>query len=122
MGLSARACANTAVFESRRRGYHGRHIIGIATATIFAGIASHAVAAATSATSAADATQTAQAAPRKSFDIAAGPLENALSQYGQQARIMLSYPSALTANRHSAGLHGDYDTQQGLARLLRGTG
>ncbi|WP_343655381.1 TonB-dependent receptor [Paraburkholderia caribensis] len=125
MGLSARACANTAVFESRRRGYHGRHIIGIATATIFAGIASHAVAAAaaaTSASSAADATQTAQAAPRKSFDIAAGPLENALSQYGQQARIMLSYPSALTANRHSAGLHGDYDTQQGLARLLRGTG
>ena len=35
---------------------------------------------------------------------------------------MLSYPSALTANRHSAGLHGEYDTQQGLVRLLRGTG
>ncbi|TCG08759.1 TonB-dependent siderophore receptor [Paraburkholderia steynii] len=118
MGLSARACAKTAARESRRRAFPGRHIIGIATATIFATIASPAA----SATSAADATETAQASPRKSFDIAAGPLESALNQYGQQARIMLSYPSALTANRHSAGLHGEYDTQQGLMRLLRGTG
>lgn len=115
MGLSARACANTAALESRRRAFPGRHIIGIATATIFATIASPAV-------FAADATETAQTSPRKSFDIAAGPLESALNQYGQQARIMLSYPSALTANRHSAGLHGEYDTQQGLVRLLRGTG
>lgn len=115
MGLSARACANTAARESRRHAFPGRHIIGIATATIFATIASPAV-------FAADAMETAQASPRKSFDIAAGPLESALNQYGQQARIMLSYPSALTANRHSAGLHGEYDTQQGLVRLLRGTG
>ncbi|MGT2472920.1 TonB-dependent siderophore receptor [Paraburkholderia terrae] len=121
MGLSARACANNAARELRRRAFPGRHIIGIATATIFATIASPA-ASATSATSAADATETAQTSPRKSFDIAAGPLETALNQYGQQARIMLSYPSALTANRHSAGLHGEYDTQQGLVRLLRGTG
>ncbi|BCZ80595.1 TonB-dependent siderophore receptor [Paraburkholderia terrae] len=115
MGLSARACANNAARELRRRALPGRHIIGIATATIFATIASPAG-------FAADATETAQASPRKSFDIAAGPLESALNQYGQQARIMLSYPSALTANRHSAGLHGEYDTQQGLVRLLRGTG
>ena len=118
MGLSARACANNAARELRRRAFPGRHIIGIATATIFATIASPAA----SATSAADAADSAQASPRKSFDIAAGPLESALNQYGQQARIMLSYPSALTANRHSAGLHGEYDTQQGLVRLLRGTG
>ena len=118
MGLSARACANNAARELRRRAFPGRHIIGIATATIFATIASSAA----SATSAADAADSAQASPRKSFDIAAGPLESALNQYGQQARIMLSYPSALTANRHSAGLHGEYDTQQGLVRLLRGTG
>lgn len=85
---------------------------------IFATIASPAA----FATSAADAADTAQTSPRKSFDIAAGPLESALNQYGQQTRIMLSYPSALTANRHSAGLHGEYDTQQGLVRLLRGTG
>ncbi|SDH79204.1 iron complex outermembrane recepter protein [Paraburkholderia steynii] len=115
MGLSARACANNAARELRRRAFPGRHIIGIATATIFATIASPAA-------FAADATEMAQASPRKSFDIAAGPLESALNQYGQQARIMLSYPSALTANRHSAGLHGEYDTQQGLVRLLRGTG
>ncbi|WP_241018349.1 TonB-dependent receptor [Paraburkholderia sp. Tr-20389] len=63
-----------------------------------------------------------KASPRKTFDIAAGPLETALNQFGQQARIMLSYPSALTANRHSAGLHGEYDTQQGLTRLLHGSG
>ncbi|MBN3765989.1 TonB-dependent receptor [Burkholderia sp. Ac-20365] len=71
---------------------------------------------------AADAAQTVQASQRKTFDIAAGPLESALNQFGQQARIMLSYPSALTASRHSAGLRGEYDTQQGLVRLLHGTG
>jgi iron complex outermembrane receptor protein len=89
--------------------------IGLAAATIFASATS-------SAACAADAPQTAQSSSRKTYDVAAGPLESALSQFGQQARIMLSYPSALTASRHSAGLHGEYDTQQGLARLLHGTG
>ncbi|MBN3753295.1 TonB-dependent receptor [Paraburkholderia sp. Tr-20389] len=120
MGLSARAWTNTAVEThehrraSHRRAVRKRHIIGVAAATIFATAASPAVSA--------DTTQMSKASPRKTFDIAAGPLETALNQFGQQARIMLSYPSALTANRHSAGLHGEYDTQQGLTRLLHGSG
>lgn len=101
--------------NARRRTLPQRHIIGIATAAIFSAIATPAV-------HAADAAQTVQATPRRAFDIPAGPLESALSQFGQQARIMLSYPSALTANRQSAGLHGEYDTQQGLTRVLHGTG
>jgi iron complex outermembrane receptor protein len=96
-------------------GTRNRHVIGLAAAAIFASAASPAV-------RAADATQTTQSITRKTFDVAAGPLESALNQFGQQARIMLSYPSALTANRHSAGLRGEYDTQQGLTQLLRGTG
>jgi iron complex outermembrane receptor protein len=106
MGSSARI---------RRHGIRKRHIIGVAAATIIANVAS-------SDALAADAAQTVQASQRKTFDIAAGPLESALNQFGQQARIMLSYPSALTASRHSAGLRGEYDTQQGLVRLLHGTG
>ena len=96
-------------------GTRNRHVIGLAAAAIFASAASPAV-------RAADATQTTQSITRKTFDVAAGSLESALNQFGQQARIMLSYPSALTANRHSAGLRGEYDTQQGLTQLLRGTG
>jgi iron complex outermembrane receptor protein len=96
-------------------GTRNRHVIGLAAAAIFASAASPAV-------RAADATQSTQSITRKTFDVAAGSLESALNQFGQQARIMLSYPSALTANRHSAGLRGEYDTQQGLTQLLRGTG
>lgn len=96
-------------------GTRNRHVIGLAAAAIFASAASPAV-------RAADATQSTQSITRKTFDVAAGSLESALNQFGQQARIMLSYPSALTANRHSAGLRGEYDTQRGLTQLLRGTG
>jgi iron complex outermembrane receptor protein len=98
-----------------------RHVISVAVATIFAIGASPRAFAADDA-KAAQSAQSAESAPHKAFDIAAGPLENALNQFGQQARIMLSYPSALAANRHSAGLHGEYATQEGLARLLRGSG
>jgi iron complex outermembrane receptor protein len=124
MGLSEKASANTINMTAvRSRGplrcaNRKRHVISVAVATIFAiGASAHVFAADEAKTS-----QSAQSAPRKVFDIAAGPLEYVLNQFGQQARIMLSYPGALTVNRHSAGLHGEYDTQEGLVRLLRGSG
>lgn len=56
------------------------------------------------------------------FDIPAGPLAPALSRFGQAAHILLSYPSTLTAGRSTAGLHGNFDVDQGLAMLLAGSG
>ncbi|WP_319004570.1 TonB-dependent siderophore receptor [Methylobacillus caricis] len=68
------------------------------------------------------AAETQQAAvSRKAFDIPAGPLETALTRFGKEAGILLSYPSSTTAKLSSAGLKGDYTVEEGLAHLLLGT-
>lgn len=63
--------------------------------------------------------------------IAAGPLEAVLNQFGQQAGILLSFPTALTQGKHSPGLNGKYDRSDedgpdgiaaALSQLLAGTG
>ncbi|WP_321784116.1 TonB-dependent receptor [Paraburkholderia sp. J94] len=94
-----------------------RHWIGIAALALFA------ISATTPALAAANANDTAQqASTRQTYDIAAGPLDAALNQFGQQAGVMIAYPGALAANRTSAGLHGEYGVAEGLARILRNTG
>ncbi|MFT4069159.1 TonB-dependent siderophore receptor [Paraburkholderia sp.] len=94
-----------------------RHWISIAALALFA------VSAAPPALAAANATAATEQAPsRQQYDIAAGPLETALNQFGQQAGVMISYPGALATNRTSGGLHGEYGVADGLARILRNTG
>lgn len=61
-------------------------------------------------------------APRKSYDIPAGPLEAALNRFGREAGILLSFTPEQTGGRHSGGLRGSYGTAAGLAALLQGTG
>ena len=59
---------------------------------------------------------------RQHFNIDAGPLDQALSRFGVQARISMAGSSTLTAGKNSKGLQGDFSTEAGLTRLLAGTG
>nr|WP_232417809.1 TonB-dependent siderophore receptor [Methyloversatilis thermotolerans] len=56
------------------------------------------------------------------FDIAPGPLAAALNQAGATAGVLLSFDPALVANLRTAGLQGSFDIQEGLRRLLAGSG
>jgi iron complex outermembrane receptor protein len=59
---------------------------------------------------------------RKAYAIPAGPLERALNRFGREAGILLSFPTATSAGLQSPGLNGSYAVQDGLARLLQGSG
>lgn len=59
---------------------------------------------------------------RQTYNIEAGPLDLSLTRFGVQAHINMAGRSTLTANKRSNGLHGDFCTEAGLARLLEGTG
>ena len=54
------------------------------------------------------------------YDIAAGGLDNALNQYAARSGITLSADASLTRGKHSPGLHGSFETEEGLRRLLNG--
>lgn len=54
--------------------------------------------------------------------IAAGPLGAALSTFAEQAGITLVFDTAQVAGLRSGGLHGSHGVENGLARLLAGTG
>ncbi|HDX8869228.1 TonB-dependent Fe(3+) dicitrate receptor FecA [Klebsiella michiganensis] len=56
------------------------------------------------------------------YDIAAGELDHALNQYAARSGIMLSADASLTRGKHSPGLHGSFETEEGLRRLLNGSG
>lgn len=56
------------------------------------------------------------------FQIAPGPLGTALSLFATRANITLSFDARQTQGQQSAGLQGDYSVEEGLARLLSGTG
>lgn len=56
------------------------------------------------------------------FSIAAGPLDQALSQFGRQAGIALSTNASLTAGKTSAGLQGEFSIEEGFRRILAGSG
>lgn len=61
--------------------------------------------------------QSAAAAP-KTYDIPAGPLEDALNHFARQAGITLSFDPALVKDSSSAPLRGQHDVQGGLDALL----
>ncbi len=56
------------------------------------------------------------------FDIAPGPLGVALSQFAARAGVTFSFPSEQTQGLTSPGLQGEYSVDDGLARLLEGSG
>lgn len=56
------------------------------------------------------------------YDIAAGELDHALNQYAARSGITLSADASLTRGKHSPGLHGSFETEEGLRRLLNGSG
>lgn len=72
-------------------------------------------------------TQTAQAQSDSTvtavqvFDVSAGPLNTALTQFARQAGINLVYDAALLAGKTSQGLSGSYAVRDGLARVLAGS-
>jgi iron complex outermembrane receptor protein len=56
------------------------------------------------------------------YNIAAGPLGEALNQFARQAGITLSMTPQQTQSRQSPGVQGDYSTDQALSHLLGGSG
>ncbi len=60
--------------------------------------------------------------PVRRYDIPAGTLDEALNRYAASAGILLAIDGAATAGKTSAGLAGHYDTEDGLAALLAGSG
>ncbi|WP_312481554.1 TonB-dependent siderophore receptor [Stutzerimonas nitrititolerans] len=56
------------------------------------------------------------------YAIPSGPLDQALNRFASEAGILLSVDAQLTAGKHSPGLDGSYSVDEGLARLLAGTG
>ncbi|KNA30686.1 TonB-dependent receptor [Burkholderia pseudomallei] len=62
------------------------------------------------------------AAATRGYDIPAGPLDAALTRFGREAGILLSFPGELTTGLRSPGLHGRADPAAALDRLLTGTG
>ena len=64
----------------------------------------------------------AQPADQRSYSIAAGSLEDTLSRFGRAAGITLSFVPELTAGLRSTGLQGSHSVDDGLARLLTGSG
>ncbi|WP_176456898.1 TonB-dependent siderophore receptor [Bordetella genomosp. 5] len=56
------------------------------------------------------------------FAIAPAPLDEALGQFGVAAQVTVAASPALTRGVMTQGLSGRYTAEQGLARLLAGTG
>ncbi len=58
----------------------------------------------------------------RTFDIAAGPLGDALNQYAAQSDQQIFYSGDMVAGLRTEGLRGRYKAPAALARLLAGTG
>lgn len=61
-------------------------------------------------------------AQTQSYQISAGPLEDALNSLAVQSGITLGFPSEMVEGKHSTGLQGSYTVQQALEQLLDGSG
>lgn len=64
----------------------------------------------------------AASAGARDYQVAAGSLEDALSRFGRSAGITLSFTPELTQGLRSTGLRGRHTVDEGLARLLAGSG
>lgn len=59
---------------------------------------------------------------KRQFDIPPGSLDQALSQFGRKAGVLISVNAELTQHRLSAGVKGNYTVAEALRVLLAGTG
>lgn len=59
---------------------------------------------------------------RSSYQISAGPLANALTDFASQAGVTVQFKPALAEGRRSAGLSGEYSVDEGFTQLLQGSG
>lgn len=59
---------------------------------------------------------------QRSFQIPAGPLADALTQFARSAGVVLSFDPALVRGRRSDGLNGAYTVGAGFSRILAGSG
>jgi outer membrane receptor protein involved in Fe transport len=64
----------------------------------------------------------ADAAPRRHFQIPPAPLSDALIQYGEQAGVTLGLTDPSVIRAFSTGVHGTLSPRRALARLLADTG
>lgn len=65
---------------------------------------------------------TARAEDSRRFDLAAQPLNDALSQYSALTGMAVLFDSALVAGLQAARVEGEFSDSQALAALLAGTG
>lgn len=70
----------------------------------------------------AQAESSASHAQKRHFAIDEGPLVSALNRFAEQAGIFLAGDNNLASARHSPGLNGEFTAEQGLQRLLQGSG
>ncbi|MDR0210509.1 MAG: TonB-dependent siderophore receptor [Pseudomonas putida] len=56
------------------------------------------------------------------FHIPAGSLDDSLKRFAQQSGIAILYPSTTVKGLAAPALEGEYETEDGLARLLAGSG
>lgn len=61
-------------------------------------------------------------ADRQHYDIGAGELRGAISQFSQAAGVQIVVAPDAAAGRRTAGLHGTFAAREALDRLLHGTG
>lgn len=64
----------------------------------------------------------AMASSQNTYHIAAGPLGNAITQFGVQAGVTISFDTEQTRHLSTAGLDGSYSVEEGLLRLLASSG
>jgi len=55
---------------------------------------------------------------RRQYHVPAGNLADAITEFGRQSHLMISFGSEVTAGRRSDGLNGEYTARQGLQILL----
>jgi len=58
----------------------------------------------------------------KNYSIPASPLANALTAFGDQANVKLVFDPTITKTMNSSGIHGNYSINDGLSKLLSGSG
>lgn len=58
----------------------------------------------------------------RQYAIAGGPLEQAIVRFGQETGIMISYTASMIAGKQSAGVQGEFTTEQAITRLFSGSG
>lgn len=64
----------------------------------------------------------AQNAAQASFNVPAGPLNRALTAFGRQAGLQVTYLTSIGTGKTSPGISGLATREQAIARILQGTG